>query len=402
MLRTSVLTCAGLIGSILLVGCTPPPESKEPIRSVKLITIGETPIQRAYEFAADVRPRVETRLGFRVPGKAVKRFVEVGQRVKPGQVLAELDPVDMRLAIDAARGQVQAAQAQVQGAVTNRELAEIEMRRVRELNAQNFVSGAELDRRALALKAAQSQLEQAQAQLQSARAQLAAQQSQEGHARLVADAQGVVVAVDIEVGQVVAAGTPVVRIAVDGPRDVVFAVPEDKSGLVTIGSEVSARSWSTGQTYVGRVREISPVADPLTRTYLVRMGLDQKADLALGATMSVVPSALSLVGIPVIKVPTSALRQDGQKSAVWLYDPATKSVKSQAIQVASADGNDAVVAEGLRAGMQIVATGVHVLTPGQKVNIYQARSSTTAGKADTQAVQSVSARIAAPASAASR
>lgn len=391
-----------MLSLLLAAGCSPPPESPEPVRSVKLMTVGAAPLQSAHEFAADVRPRVEARLGFRVAGKVAKRHVEIGQRVKAGDLLAELDPVDLRLAMDAARTQVAAALAGVQGATTNRDLAEIELKRVRDLKAQNFVSSAELDRREIALKGAAAQLEQTQAQLQTARAQLALQQSQEGHARLLADAPGIVIAVDAEVGQVVGAGTPVVRLAHDGPRDVVFAVPEDKVGLVPMGSEVTVRLWSKQLSLAGRVREVAPAADPVTRTFGVRVAVDSKADLPLGTTMTAIPKALSSGGLAVIKIPTSALRQEGQKPAVWIYDDKTQTVTSRPVVVASADGNEVVITDGLAPGARIVATGVHVLTAGQRVNEYRPKVATTAGAAEAQPVQTVITKGAPPAAAASR
>jgi len=121
------------------------------------------------------------------------------------------------------------------------------------------------------------------------------------------------------------------------------------------------------------VREVAASADPVTRTYAVKVGLDAATPPPLGATVTVVPQALSLAGTPVIKVPTSALRQQGQGSAVWVLDPATMTVRSQAVEVATADGNDAVVSAGLQPGMRIVSAGVHVLSPGQKVTIWQDR-----------------------------
>jgi multidrug efflux pump subunit AcrA (membrane-fusion protein) len=124
---------------------------------------------------------------------------------------------------------------------------------------------------------------------------------------------------------------------------------------------------------VGKVREVSASADPVTRTYQVKVALDGKTPPALGATVYATPRALSLAGVPVIKLPTSALKQDGQASAVWVLDKASMTVKSQPVQIATADGNDAVIAAGLQPGMLVVSAGVHVLSPGQKVTIYQER-----------------------------
>jgi multidrug efflux pump subunit AcrA (membrane-fusion protein) len=149
------------------------------------------------ELSGEVRARVEARLGFRLSGKLAKRMVEVGQSVKVGQVLAQLDPSDLQLAVDSARAQAEAAR-------TQRDLAAADFKRFQALKEQNFISGAELERRDAALKAAQAQLDQAQAQL-------AVQSNQAAYTSLRADASGVVTAVEAEVGQVLAAGATVLR-----------------------------------------------------------------------------------------------------------------------------------------------------------------------------------------------
>lgn len=347
-----------LLGSaLLLAACSRPAPPEEPVRAVKVITVGTDSFSASYEFAGEVKAQVESRLGFRVGGKIIKRQAELGQQVKAGQVLAQLDPQDYKLAADAARAQVAAA-------ATQRDLAAADFRRYKELKDQNFISGAELERRDTTLKAAQAQLEQAQSQL-------AVQGNQANYAALVADVSGVVTAVEAEAGQVVTAGTPVLRIAADGPRDVVFSVPEDKVAAIRVGMPVKVRVWSQPGELSGRVREVSASADPATRTYPVKVALDTKEPPVLGATVYVQPQGLGASNLQVIKLPTSALRQDGQSSAVWVLDKATMTVRSQTIQIATADGNEAVIASGLQPGMLVVSAGVHVLSPGQKVTIYQ-------------------------------
>lgn len=355
-LRALVLVASALA----LAACSKPAPTEEPVRSVKVLTVGAGSFDSGYEFAGEVRARVESRLGFRVAGKIVRRQAELGQRVKAGQVLAQLDAQDYKLAADAARAQVAAAQ-------TNRDLAAADYKRFAALKDQNFISGAELERRDTTLKAAQAQLEQAQAQL-------AAQGNQAGYATLVADVSGVVTAIEAEPGQVVTAGTPVVRIAQDGPRDVVFSVPEDKVAAIKPGADVSVRVWAADARLAGKVREVSASADPVTRTYPVKVSLDASATPPLGATVYVAPASLGHAGVQVVKLPTSALRQDGKATAVWVLDKATMTVKSQPVQIATADGNEAVIAGGVTPGMLVVSAGVHVLSPGQKVTIYQERA----------------------------
>ena len=346
-----------IAAAALLAACSKPAPPAEPIRAVKVQTVGLQDTRSTLEYAGEVKARVESRLGFRVGGKIIERPVEAGQRVKAGQLLAQLDPQDLKLGADAARAQLAAAQ-------TNRDLEAADFKRFSALKAQNFISGAELERRDTVLKAAQAQLDQAHAQL-------SAQGNQAGYAALRAEVAGVVTAVLAERGQVVAAGTPVLQVAQDGPRDVVFAVPEDKVAAIKPGSAVQVRQWSGPGEFKGVVREVAASADPATRTFTVKVALSSPNDLPLGSTVSVLPDALQHVGVPVFKLPTSALRQEGQATAVWLLDVPSMTVKSQVVQIATADGNEVVVASGLQPGMQVVVAGVHVLAPGQKVSIYK-------------------------------
>ena len=353
---TAARTGAAGLALCLLAACSRPAPPEEPVRSVKLLTVGVGAMQSSLEYAGEVRARVESRLGFRVAGKIVQRQAELGQRVKAGQVLAQLDPKDYQLAADAAR-------AQVASATTQRDLAAADLKRYQALKDQNFISGAELERREATLKAAQATLDQA-------RAQLSSQGNQAAYTTLVADGSGVVTGIDAEPGQVVSAGAPVVRIAQDGPRDVVFAVPEDRVAGVRAGQVVDVRAWASDVRWTGTVREVAASADPVTRTFTVKVALAGDAP-PLGATVYVLPRQSGAQGVPVIKLPTSALRQAGQGSAVWVFDAASGTVQSQPVEVATADGNEAVIAAGLAPGMQVVASGVHVLTPGQKVTVYK-------------------------------
>jgi multidrug efflux system membrane fusion protein len=210
-----------LMAALVLTACSKSAPVEEPVRAVKVLTVGTSPLQATREFAGEVRARTESRLGFRVAGKIVQRQVDLGQHVNAGDVLAQLDAQDYQLTADAARAQVEAAR-------TNRDLAAADLQRYRELRAQNFISDAELDRREAQLKSAQAQLDQAEAQM-------TAQGNQARYAKLVADAAGVVTAIEAEPGQVVAAGAPVLRIAQDGPRDVVFSVPGSRHAGAVAG-----------------------------------------------------------------------------------------------------------------------------------------------------------------------
>ncbi len=378
--------CAvGLVA--VLAACSKPEPEPEPIRAVKVLTVAPSGMQATLEFAGEVRAQTESALGFRVAGKITRRQAELGQRVKVGQVLAQLDPKDYQLAADAARAQLAAA-------ATNRDLASADYKRYKELKEQNFISGAQLEQRDSALKAAQAQVQQAQAQLSS-------QGNQAAYTRLVSDVSGVVTAVAAEPGQVVAAGTPVVRVARDGARDVVFVVPEDRVAGITLGSAVEVRVWASKTTLEGKVREVAASADPVTRTFQVKVSIDEATAPGLGTTVSVLPKALSLAGTPVIKLPTSALKQEANGStAVWLVEPGTMTVKSQPVVVATADGNQTVIASGLQPGMQVVAAGVHVLAEGQKVSFYQSKVAPAQQTSAKPAIENVAPVVAAPASAA--
>jgi len=363
---STVLAC---VAALALVACSKPEPPPEPIRAVKLLTVGLDTLNLSSEFAGDVRTRTESRLGFRVGGKLLQRPVEVGQRVQTGTLLAQLDGTDLALAS-------QAAQAMVSAALTQRNLAAADLTRFTDLKSQGFVSGAEIERRQATLQAAEASLRQAQAQG-------SVQGNQVGYARLLADGPGVVVAVEAEVGQVVAAGAAVVRIARDGARDVVFVVPEDRLAQLRPGLVAQVRLWASGaaasagvtpdagQPLPGVVREIAAVADPLTRTYQVRLALPDQAQVPLGSTAYVTLPAPTGVVAQAIKLPTSALMHDAAQgpsgSAVWIFDAASSTVQLRPVVVAGADGNEAVIASGLKPGEEVVAAGVHVLAPGQKV-----------------------------------
>lgn len=348
-----------LLAALLLAACSRQAPAPEPVRAVRTLTVEAGSAGGVHEYAAEIRARTETRLGFRVGGKLLAREAEPGQRVKAGQRLAQLDPADLRLAQSAARAATEAAQV-------NADLAATDLKRAKDLFAQGFVSGAEIDRRETQLKAALAQLEQA-------RAQGAVQVNQAAYSVLTATGAGVVTAVEAEPGAVLAAGTPVVRLALDGPRDAVFAVPEDAvAGVRALQGRVGAlkvRLWGAPSTIAATVREVAAAADPATRTFLVKADVG-RADVQLGQTAAV------LVALPrqdgVIRLPLAAVAKIEGQTAVWLVDKATMSVKLQPVAVAGADGNTVVVSGGLAPGAVVVTAGVHTLSAGQKVKLYVA------------------------------
>lgn len=343
----------------MLAACSRPEAPQEPLRAVKLIQVAPAVLQSGPEYAAEIRARTESALGFRVGGKLLQRPAQLGETVRAGQLLALLDGQDYQLGAQAASAQVAAAQ-------TQRDQARADLKRSESLQAQGFVSGAEVEQR-------QNALRTAEAALNAARAQSSVQGNQAGYTRLLADADGVIVSVDAEPGQVVAAGQTVLRLAHAGARDAVLAVPEDQVGRVRPGQPAQVRLWGQGaaRTLPGKVREVAASADPLARTYAVKVGIEGKAQPSLGATANVRLGAAKASAPAAIRLPTTALWQQGQGSAVWVFDAASGKVRARTVQVAGADGNEVVIASGLQPGEEVVVAGIHVLSEGQSVIRYR-------------------------------
>jgi RND family efflux transporter MFP subunit len=309
--------------------------------------------QSVVELAGDVQPRYESRLGFRVGGKVVKRHVDVGSLVRRGQTLMQLDSRDLQLA------QAQ-ANAAVSAAGSNLALAKAELDRYRELRQKNFVSQALLDAKEAAYKSASATHDQATSGLK-------VQANQSSYANLVADVDGVVTAIDAEAGQVVAAGSPVVRIAQTGEKEVRVSIPEDQVDALRRVSELKVRTWANpGLVLAGRLRELSPVADPATRTYTAKVSIAKPGpEIRLGMTATV--SFVSESSQPAIRLPLTALLNDKGMTSVWVVESGT--VKLVPVQVAGASGNEILIASGLSAGQTIVTAGTNLLRPGQKVKL---------------------------------
>jgi membrane fusion protein, multidrug efflux system len=351
------LASATILG---LAACSKAPPAPTPVRAVRTLTVSETGGVLEREFAAEVRARTESRLGFRVPGKVARRLVELGQSVRSGQVLAQLDPQDLRLQQDAARAGLAAAEANATQAVSD-------LKRFTELKGQGFISEAELDRHVTAQKGADAALRQA-------RAQAGVQSNQTSYAALVADASGVITAVDLEPGQVVNAGVPVLTLAQDGSRDAVFAVPEDLGQAVRplvgkVGA-IKVRRWGTTEWVPATIRELAAATDPVTRTYQVKADVG-KAGFELGQSASVAFNTPVRVAGGV-RVPLNALTEKDGQSVVWVLDAAAMTVKPLPVVTADITGNVVLIAKGLVPGQEIVTAGAHTLSPGQKVRRYQA------------------------------
>ncbi len=350
--------------ALMLAACAPPPPPLEPIRAVRTQTVTLGTAASEHEYAAEVRARTESRLGFRVGGKLASRRANLGDSVRAGQVLAQLDPADLRLNVVASQAALTAAQA-------NYEFSTAELQRFRELKNQGFISGWELERRETALAAARGQFEQAKAQAH-------AQGNQAGYASLIADASGVITAVEADPGTVVAAGAPVVRLAHDGPRDVVFNVPEDRVGALRAfagkAGAVQVLLWSDrAKALPATVREVAASADPATRTFVAKADIGQ-VPVRLGQTATVRIATPPAKGM--VRLPLPAVVEQNGGPAVWLLDRPSMTVKPHPVQVAGAEGNDVLISGGLAEGQTVVTAGTHVLTAGQRVRLYVEPAST--------------------------
>ncbi len=352
-LGRNALVPATLLALLLLGGCSKPVEKTEDIRPVRVQKVAAGQAEILAEFPGDVRARVESRLGFRVGGKIIARKVNVGDVVKRGQVLMELDPQDLRLA------QVQ-ANAGLQAARSNAELAHAELKRYQDLRDKNFVSQAVLDSKITADRAARASYEQAAAAYKG-------QTNQAGYAVLVADVVGVVTGVDAEVGQVVAAGTPVVRVAQTGDKEIVIAIPENQVDSLRRVSDIQVRIWANPNDMIpGQLRELSPIADPATRTYAARIAIPKASDaVRLGMTAYVRFATKSPTAA--IQVPLTAVFPYNGGTAVWVVE--NGAVRLARVQVAGPGVDAIMIAAGLTPGQTVVTAGVNSLKPGQKVTI---------------------------------
>jgi RND family efflux transporter MFP subunit len=339
--------------SALLLACgskvePPPPE----IRPVRAVTVehqsGGVPIT----LTGSIRAQDEAPIAFRLSGRMIERLVNLGDRVQAGQPLARLEPQNEQNAVRSARANLSAAQAQLANARTT-------LRRREPLAAHGAVSATEVDQAREAYQTAQAQVDAAEAQLKYAQDQLR-------FTELDADAAGVVTAVGAEPGEVVQPGKMIVTVARQGGRDAAFdmpaqlirSIPPDAAMTVSLSDDPSV-------TADGRVREVAPQADPVTRTFEVKVGLrDPPPAMRLGST---VVGRLTLESGTVIEVPASALTWSNSQPAVWILDPTSSAVSLRAIDVLRYDQNAVVVAQGLAPGDVVVTAGVQALYPGQKV-----------------------------------
>jgi RND family efflux transporter MFP subunit len=345
--------------AVALAGCNDKvAEKPAPSRPVLVATAhyeAETPER---SFVGTIKPRIEADMGFRVPGKVAKRLVEVGQTVEVGTSLATLDEVDLKLQAEQAVAEFTAATGVVAQAVA----AET---RAKDLKVKGWTTDAALDSAKAAADEARARLNRAERSVDLTRNSLS-------YATLVADARGVVTATLIEPGQVVAAGQTSIRVARFAEKEAVVAIPETLVERAKTGS-ASVTLWSEpNKKYAAKLREISPSADPATRTYLAKFSLPDVGDnveLGMTATLTLCDKKTARVA----RLPLSALYDAGDKPSFYVVDEAGN-IALKPVTIKSYESNDVVITDGVDEGAKVVALGVQKLDPSQKVRVVSSLS----------------------------
>lgn len=341
--------------TVLSAGCSS--EEAEPqaeiVRPVLSIVV-EPRTTRTLGFAGTVEPEFKADLAFRILGRIISRVVDVGDVVTKGETIASVDSAQLELSVQSAKADLASAQAQSANAAGSEE-------RLRLLLASGSISQADYD------SAKQAQ-ETAAAYQKKSEAALAKAEEQLGYANLFSDFDGIVTATQAEVGQTVAAGQTVVSVARSDVREAVVDVPDGQIGDIQVGSPFTVVLQSRPSvTAQGKVREIAPQSDAVTRTRRVRLTLtDPPTGFRLG---SIVTVTRTLPVDPIIELPLSALLQRDGSDKVWVVDPTALTVASRDVKVGAKASGRFVVTEGLDAGMHVVTAGVNSLTDGQKVKL---------------------------------
>ena len=349
---------AGVCIAALLSGCggddPAPSERPRPVLVVQPQGGAEAAVSA---FAGEIRAREEAVLSFRVGGNLIRRAVDVGDQVRRGELLAELDADDLRL-------QARAAQAQLAAATAELDRAGADRARFARLAGEQLVSRSAYD-------GANAAYQAAAAQAGVARAQLDVAGNQAAYAQLRAPRAGVVALRHAEAGQVVAAGQPVFTLAGDSGREVAIALPESRIRDYSVGQPVVVALWNDeGKRLPGTIREIAPAADPQARTYAARVALRGAAAQAveLGQSARVyIPDAEPGVEGAALSVPLSSLQRGAKGAALWVVDPATRTVHLKPVSVGPYGEDRVPVLGGITAETWIVAAGGHLLREGQTV-----------------------------------
>jgi membrane fusion protein, multidrug efflux system len=341
--------------AIMLASCKPDTQAETPeIRPVRTVTAAKGEAGETVVLTGHVQAEDEPAFAFRIAGRMIERPVNVGDRVEAGQVLAKLDPENELNALRSAESALAAARGQLI-------YARGDFDRQRQLLANGHTPRARFDQSQNALQSAQSQVDNTEAQLRIARDRV-------GWTTLEADAPGTVTARGAEPGEVVQAGQMIVRLARQGGRDAVFDVPAQLLRSAPSDSEITVRlTDDLSVTATGRVREVAPQADPVTRTFEVKVGLsDPPEAMRLGATVT---GSVKLESEPVISIPASALTELNRQPAVWIVDPKNLTVSMRNVELLRHDPGTVVIAQGLDTGDIVVTAGIQALHPGQKVRL---------------------------------
>jgi RND family efflux transporter MFP subunit len=354
-----IIACAAIV---LLAACSRGQEEEVgEVRPVRVITVQDRASDGSVSLTGTVQAQTEINQSFRIGGRVVERLVDVGDTVKPGQLVARLDPQNEESGLQSARAQRVAAGAQLVEAQNNHT-------RMRDLVAEDAVPRASFDQAVALLQTAQSQVESAQSQVSLAENRLS-------YTRLVSEVAGVVTERGAEPGEVVAAGRMIIQVAREAARDAVFGVPAQIKDSAPENPDITvALTNDPTITARGRVREMSPRADPVTGTFAVRVALplDAPPAMRLGSTVTGHMKSDSTIGI---EIPASALVRADGKSAVWVVDATALTVSMRNIEVQAQDPDSVRVGSGLNPGDLVVTAGVHALRPGQKVTLLDATQS---------------------------
>jgi RND family efflux transporter MFP subunit len=352
MSKLSILAAALIATTV--GGCDKPAPSASEARPVRTVTVERGADGETTSLTGHIRAKDQVGLAFRLDGRMIERPVNVGDVVQAGQVVARLDPENQQNSLRSAQADLASAEA----ALTQ---ARLTFGRQQKLLADGWTTQARFDEAEQALVTAQAQVDSAQAHLRIAQDQLS-------YTDLSADAPGAVTAVGAEAGEVVRAGQMVVQLARQGGRDAVFDVPEE---LIRTGPRDPVVEIAlTGDPQVratGRVREVSPQADPATRTFQVKVGIiDPPEAMRLGSTVT---GSIRLSAPPGVEVPASVLTQADGRPAVWVVDPQSQTVSLRNVDVLRYDPATVIVSQGLETGEIVVTAGVQTLRPGQKVRL---------------------------------
>jgi RND family efflux transporter MFP subunit len=345
--------------AIALAGCNNKvAEKAAPSRPVLVATVHYAAESPERSFVGTIRPRIETDMGFRVPGKVAKRLVEVGQTVDVGQPLATLDEIDLKLQAEQAEAELRAAT----GVLAQAAAAE---QRARDLRSKGWATDAQLDQAKAAGDEARARLNRAQRSVELTNNSLS-------YATLAADTRGVVTATLIDAGQVVASGQTAIRVARFAEKEAVVAIPETLLGRAKDGVATVSLWSEPNRKYVAKLREVAPSADPATRTYLAKFSLPdagESVSLGMTATLTLADPATTRVA----RLPLSALFSEGGDPSLYIVDD-TGEVVLKPVAVKSYESNCVVISGGVDEGAKVVTLGVQKLDPAQKVRVVSSLS----------------------------